>query len=56
MEELQNYISTILLHTLDEKFPQGDIRAQGNYVNVEGIKIEPKNHDYSSPPERYEEV
>jgi hypothetical protein len=37
--------------TLYERFPQGDIRTQGNHVDVEQIKIEPQNHDYSSPPD-----
>ena len=50
MEELKNSIKTILLHTLDERFHQGDIMTQGNHVNVEKIKFEPQNHDYSSPP------
>jgi hypothetical protein len=45
MEEMKISMSTILLHTLDERFPQGDIRTQGNHVNVEEIKIEPHNHD-----------
>jgi hypothetical protein len=48
---IENSMSTILLHTLDERFPQGDIRTQGNHVNVEEINIEPQNHDYSSPPD-----
>jgi hypothetical protein len=35
MEELKNSMSTILLHTLYERFHKGDIRMQGNHVNVE---------------------
>jgi hypothetical protein len=54
MEELQNSMSKILLHTLHERFPQGDIREQGNHVNVEEINIEPQNHDYSLPPDPHD--
>jgi hypothetical protein len=42
-------MSTILLCTLNEIFPKGEIRTQGNHVNVEEINIKPLNHDYSSP-------
>jgi len=45
MEELKNSTLTILLGTLDERFSQGDIRTQGNHVNVGEIKIEPQIHD-----------
>jgi hypothetical protein len=44
MQQLQNSI----LHTMDERFPKGDIKTQGNHENVEEIKIESQNHDYSS--------
>jgi hypothetical protein len=53
MEELKISMSTILLCTLDERFSQGDIRMQGNHLNVEEINIEPQNHDYSSPPDSH---
>jgi hypothetical protein len=33
-------MSTIFLHTLDERFPKGDIKTQGNHENVEEINIE----------------
>jgi hypothetical protein len=33
MEKLQNSILTMILHTLDERFPKGDIERQGNLEN-----------------------
>jgi hypothetical protein len=48
MEQLQNSMSSMILHTLDERFPKGDIKMQGNHENVENINIESHNHDYSS--------
>jgi hypothetical protein len=35
MEQLQNSMSSMILHTLDERFPKGDIKTQGNHENVE---------------------
>jgi hypothetical protein len=48
MLELQNSMSSMILHALDERLPKGDIKMQGNHENVEEIKIESQNHDYSS--------
>jgi hypothetical protein len=48
MLELQNSMSSMILHTLDERLPKGDIKMQGNHENVEEINIESHNHDYSS--------
>jgi hypothetical protein len=47
MLELQNFMSSMILHTLYERIPKGDIKMQGNYENVEEINIESQNNDYS---------
>jgi hypothetical protein len=48
MLELQNSMSSMILHAQDERLPKGDIKIQGNQENREEIKIESHNHDYSS--------
>jgi hypothetical protein len=52
MKQLQNSITTMILHTLDERFLEGDIGTEGNHENreenVEKIRIDSKNHNYSS--------
>jgi hypothetical protein len=53
MLELQNSISSIILHTLNERLPKGDIKMKGNHENVEEINIESQNHDYSSLQDPY---
>jgi hypothetical protein len=40
MLELQNSMSSMILHALDERLPIGDIKMQGNHENVVEIKIE----------------
>jgi hypothetical protein len=44
MEQLQNSIVTMILHTLYERFPRGDIGAQGNHENGENKIVEPQSH------------
>jgi hypothetical protein len=34
----------MLLHTLDERFPKGDIVMQGNHENREKKIVEPQSH------------
>jgi hypothetical protein len=41
---LQNSMETMLLHTLDERFPKCDIRMQGNHENREKKIVEPQSH------------
>jgi hypothetical protein len=57
MEQLQNSMVVMLLHTLDERFMQGNHENGENKIvehmgkilsNVENMKIESHNHDYSS--------
>jgi hypothetical protein len=48
MLEMKKFISSLILHTLDERLPKGYIKLKGNHENVEEIKIESQNHDYSS--------
>jgi hypothetical protein len=40
-------MSTIFLHTLDRRLPKKNIKIQGNHENVEEIKVEYQNHNYS---------
>jgi hypothetical protein len=40
MENLQNSMSTIILHTLDEIFPKVDIKMQGKHENVKDIRTD----------------
>jgi hypothetical protein len=47
MLELQNSMSSMILHALDERLPIGNIKMQGNHENVEEEKIESQDHDYS---------
>ena len=35
MEWLKNYMESMLLYTLDERFPKSDIVTQGNHKNKE---------------------
>jgi hypothetical protein len=44
MEQLQNSI----LHTLDKRFPKGDIKGQENHENIKNLNIEFQKHEYSS--------
>jgi hypothetical protein len=46
--ELKNYMPSMILHDLYERLPKGDIKMKGKHENVEEIKIESQNHDYSS--------
>jgi len=48
MDKMMKQLQNSILYTMDEKFPKGDIKTQGNHENVEEIKIEFHNHDYSS--------
>jgi hypothetical protein len=42
-KDLQNSMETMLLHTLDERFPKGDIGMQGNHENKENKIVEPSH-------------
>jgi hypothetical protein len=53
MEELKIFMYHMLLHTLDERLPKGDNKMQEKHENVEEIKIESHNHDYSSLKDPY---
>jgi len=33
MKELQNSMSSMIFHVLDERIPKGDIKWQGNHEN-----------------------
>jgi hypothetical protein len=44
MERLQNYLESIILHILDERFPKSDIVTQGNNENKEIKIFEPHLH------------
>jgi hypothetical protein len=35
MNELQNSMSSMIFHALDERLPKGDIKMQGNHENKE---------------------
>jgi len=48
MLELKISMSSLILHALDERLPEGDIKMHGNHENVREINIESVNHDYSS--------
>jgi len=48
MLELQNFMSSVIFHVVDERLHKGDIKLQGNHENIEEINIESQNHDYSS--------
>jgi hypothetical protein len=41
MEQLQNSMETMILHTLDEILPKVDITTQGNIGNRDKIIVEP---------------
>jgi hypothetical protein len=40
MKQLKNSMSSMILHTLDERFPKGDIKTQENHENLQNVKIE----------------
>jgi len=44
MERLQNSIESMLLHTLDERFPKSDILTQGKWENKENKVTKPQSH------------
>jgi hypothetical protein len=46
MEELNNSMSIIFLHSLYDRFPKQYVNMQGIHENVEEIHIVPHNHDY----------
>jgi hypothetical protein len=48
MEQLQNSMLFMILHIADERLPKGDIKTQENHENVEIVKTEFQNHQYSS--------
>lgn len=48
IEELQKSMSTMFLQSPYERLHKGYIKMQENNENVEEIKIEPQNCDYSS--------
>jgi hypothetical protein len=37
----------MIIDTLDQIFPKGYTKTQGNHENMEDINIESQNHDYS---------
>jgi hypothetical protein len=37
-------MAAMLLHTLDERFPKGEIGMQGNHENRENKIVEPQSH------------
>jgi hypothetical protein len=43
--ELQN---SMILHDIDERLPKEDIKVHRNHENVDEIKMESHNHDFSS--------
>jgi hypothetical protein len=47
MLELQNSMSSMILHSLHERLPIGYIKMQGNHESIEEINIDSQNHDYS---------
>jgi len=49
IEYLKSSMSTLLLHTLQEKLLKVDIKMQGYHENMEEINVESQNHDFSSP-------
>jgi hypothetical protein len=44
MEQLQNSMESMLLYTLEKRFPKSDIVTQGNYENKENKIVEPQSH------------
>jgi hypothetical protein len=40
MKELQNYLSSMIFHVLDERISKGDIKMQGNQENKGSIMVE----------------
>jgi uncharacterized protein with gpF-like domain len=44
MEQLQNSMVDMLLHTLDERFPKHDIGTRGNHENRDKKIVEPWPH------------
>ena len=41
-------MSSMILYSLDDRIPIRDFKMKGNHENIEEIKIESQNHDYSS--------
>ena len=40
MEELQNSLSSMIFHALDERLPKGDIKKKGTHENKCSIHVE----------------
>jgi hypothetical protein len=44
MNELQNSMSSMIFHALDERLPKRDIKMQGNHENKENKVVETQSH------------